>query len=155
MSDAKYVLDTNVFINLHRVYPVDVFGTLWAKIEKVIDDGAAISSDEVLGELSIDGDALFKWANKRKHIFIRSDDNIQLKVREILKNYPDILTGTRKANGADPFVIALAILKSCTVVSDETFSGASHPKKIPDVCNAYGVPVMKFIAFLRELKIKI
>ena len=121
----------------------------------IIDGGIVISCDEVLDELSIGNDSLLQWAKQRKGAFISSGPDIQRMVREILQKYPTLVTGSRKSNGADPFVIALAKLKNCTLVSDETRAGNGQPVKIPNVCEAYGVRLIKFVDFLREVKISI
>ena len=155
MSNAKYVLDTNVFINMQRHHPFDVFGSLWAKMADVIDSGTVISCGEVLDELSIGNDELIRWAKLRNGMFVTSGADVQRIVREILHKYPELLTGTRKANSADPFVIALAKQKGCTLVSDETWAGSGQPVKIPNVCESYGVRLIKFVDFLREVKIRI
>jgi len=127
----KYVLDTNVFINMQRHHPLDVFGSLWDKMAIAIDEGAVVSSDEVFDELSIGNDALLQWAKQRNGAFISSGADVQRMVRDILQKHPALVTGTRKANGADPFVIALAKLKGCILVSDEVRAGYRQPVKIP------------------------
>ena len=155
MSNAKYVLDANVFINMQRHHPLDVFGSLWGKMAEAIDSGIVISCGEVLDELSLGNDDLVKWAKSRGVAFITSGTDVQRIVREILQKHPELVTGTRKANSADPFVIALAKQEGCTLVSDETRAGNGQPIKIPNVCEAYGVRFIKFVDFLREVKISI
>lgn len=155
MNTAKYVLDTNVFINMQRHHPNDVFSSLWAKISDAIEDGTIISCDEVLDELSIGDDFLKAWAKQRKTAFVQSGADVQQLVRDILQNHPTLLTGSRKSNNADPFVIALAKLRNCALVSDETVAGPRNPEKIPNVCKAYNVRLIKFVDFLREMKFKI
>lgn len=155
MSSAKYVLDTNAFINMQRHHPLDVFGSLWTKVAAIIDNGIVISCDEVLDELSIGDDALKQWAKQRNTAFVSSGAEVQRIVREILQTHPDLVTGSRKSNNADPFVIALAKLMNCTLVSDETWSGVGQPVKIPNVCEFHGVRLIKFVDFLREVKISI
>lgn len=139
MKDPKYVLNTNVFINMQRHYPSDVFGSLWKKMADIIDDGLVISCDEVFDELSIGDDFELWWAKQRKSAFISSGPDIQLMIREILEKYPSLVIGSRKSNGADPFVIALEKLKNCTLVSDETRAGDGQPVITPNVGEAYGV----------------
>jgi hypothetical protein len=155
LSNVKYILDTNVFINMQRNYPLDVVGSLWAKIADNIDNGNVVSCGEVFDELSIGDDELIKWAKSRKNAFLTSGADVQRLVRDILQKYPALVTGTRKANSADPFVIALAKQKECTLVSDEAWAGNGQPVKIPNVCEAYGVRLIKFVDFLREVKISI
>lgn len=48
---AKYVFDSNIFINLQRRQPLDVFPSLWVKIGELMDDGTIISSQEVYDEI--------------------------------------------------------------------------------------------------------
>jgi hypothetical protein len=155
LKAVKYVLDANVFINMQRHHPYDVFESLWIKVANLIDDGIAISCDEVFDELSIGNDYLLEWAKQRKEAFILSGPDIQILVRDILRNFPTLVTGSRRANGADPFVIALAKIKNCTLVSDESRAGVGQPAKIPNVCETYGVRLIKFINFLRENKISL
>lgn len=140
---------------MQRHHPLDVFGSLWAKMADMIDSGAVISCGEVLDELSIGNDDLIKWAKLRNGAFVTSGADVQRVVRDILQKYPALVTGTRKANGADPFVISLAKNTGCTLVSDETWAGSGQPVKIPNVCEAYGVRLIKFVDFLREVKISV
>jgi len=148
-----YVLDANVFINMQRYHPHDVFVSLWSKMASLLDQGIVISCEEVFDELSVGDDFLLKWAKQHKSAFIPSGFDVQYLVREILHKYPSLVTGRRKANGADPFVIALAKLKNCTLVSDETRAGEGQPVKIPNVCEAYDVRLIRFVDLLREVKI--
>ena len=55
---AKYVFDSNIFINLQRRQPIDVFPSLWEKIGELMDNGTIISSREVYDEIMIGGYAL-------------------------------------------------------------------------------------------------
>ena len=155
LSKAKYVFDTNVFINMQRHYPVDVLPSLWEKISAFIEDGLVVSCDEVFDELSIADDAMKEWAKQRKKAFIASGMDVQHLVRTILTTHSELLTGTKKANGADPFVIAHAKLKGRILVSDETRAGNGQPPKIPNVCEAYGVQVIKFMEFMRREHIQL
>ena len=155
MSEVKYVLDTNVFINMQRHHPLDIFSSLWSKMAEAIEAGDVISCSEVLDEISIGNDELIEWAKQKKEAFLTSEVDVQQIVRDILKNHPALVTGTCKANNADPFVIALAKHKGYTLVSDETRAGNGQPVKIPNVCEAYGVRLIKFVDFLREIKINI
>lgn len=66
---AKYVFDSNIFINLQRRQPIDIFPSLWNKIGELMSDGTIISSQEVYDEIMIGGDDLEKWAKARKEFF--------------------------------------------------------------------------------------
>ena len=44
---AKYVFDSNIFINLQRRQPIDIYPSLWSKIGDLMENGTIISSQEV------------------------------------------------------------------------------------------------------------
>lgn len=61
-----YVFDSNIFINLQRRQPLDIYPSLWNKIGELMEDGIIISSQEVYDEISIGGDELEKWAKEHQ-----------------------------------------------------------------------------------------
>ena len=149
---AKYVFDSNIFINLQRRQPIDIFPSLWTKIGELMDNGTIISSQEVFDELMIGGDDLGKWAQARHKSFFLSDIPIQQDVRDILLKFRGLVEGGKKKNSADPFVIALAKQKNCKVVTEEVPTHNMNSPKIPDVCSAYQIECIDFISFAREEK---
>jgi hypothetical protein len=155
MTNPKYVFDTNVFISLQRLYPPDIFNSLWEKIENLFEAKVIISSDEVIEEIEKGSDTLVDWAAKRKKCFYPSDENIQLIVRDILKYFAPLVTSAKKTNAADPFVIALAKQFNCALVTDEKRGGNDQSPKIPNICERYSIRCIKFFDFLREVNIKI
>ena len=155
IDEQKYVFDTNIFINLQRRHPNDIFNSLWLKLGELIDRGVIISSIEVYDEIAVGEDNLVEWVKEKKYAFFQSDEQVQRTVRDILSTHEKLILGGKKTNGADPFVIALAKVNSCTVVTEETKNGKDNPPKIPNVCEDYGVRYINFISFLRENDIKI
>lgn len=150
---AKYVFDTNIFINLQRRQPIDIYPSLWNKIGELMDSGIIISSQEVYDEISIGGDDLEKWAKSRKECFLPSEISVQQSVRDILNEHRGLVEGGSKKNSADPFVIALAKDKRCKVVTEETRTRNFNSPKIPDVCDAYSIDCIDFVGFARESKL--
>src|SRR5690606_14268941 len=60
-----YVLDTNFFIQAHRMhYPFDVFQTFWTKIEELASKGILVSIDNVRQGLRHNRDALTLWVEE-------------------------------------------------------------------------------------------
>jgi hypothetical protein len=155
MNDQKYVFDSNVFINLQRRHPIDIFYSLWHKLEELIDNSIILSSTEVFDEISVGDDKLVEWVKEKKNAFINSNEQVQRIVRDILSKHDKLILGGKKTNGADPFVIALAKVNSYTVVTEEIRNGKDNPPKIPNVCEEYGVRYINFVSFLREMDIKI
>jgi hypothetical protein len=150
---AKYIFDSNVFINLQRRQPIDIYPSVWEKISSLMEKGTIISSTEVFEEITGSDDELSRWAKKRKKYFLASDTDIQHSVREILKQHRGLVEGGKKKNNADPFVIALAQITGCAVITEETHSNSVQAPKIPDICDIYGVNYMDFVGFSREMKL--
>jgi Domain of unknown function (DUF4411) len=71
-----------------------------------------------------------------------------LEARAILADH-EYLTKTGTGRGkADTFVIALASLRGCPVVTEEQGGSAAKPR-IPYVCNVRAVPCMGILAVIR------
>ena len=151
---AKYIFDSNIFINLQRRQPIDIYPSVWDKIGSLMEGGIIISSREVFDEITGSDDDLSKWAKKRIEYFLASDTDVQNSVREILKQHRGLVEGGRKKNNADPFVIALAQITGCSVITEEVRSNSQQAPKIPNVCEVVGVNYMDFVGFSREMKIK-
>lgn len=150
---AKYVFDSNIFINLQRRQPIDIYPSLWNILSELMTTGIIISSQEVLDELAVSGDDLVKWAKTRKESFIASDVAIQNEVRAILQNFRGLVEGGKKKNSADPFVIALAKEKQCILVTEEKRNGNKDTPKIPDICAEYNISCIDFVDFSRREKL--
>ena len=149
---AKYVFDSNIFINLQRRQPIDMFPSLWNKIGDLMDEGTIISSQEVYDEIMIGGDDLEKWAKARKECFLPQSVPVQQEVRTILLSHRGLVEGGNKKNSADPFVVALAKQEQCKVVTEEVRTRNAKSPKIPDVCDAYQIECIDFVNFAREEK---
>lgn len=150
---VKYVFDSNIFINLQRRQPLDVFPSLWQKISEMMQKRIIVSSREVYDEIVIGDDDLVKWVKERKESFLPSDIPIQQEVRTILSSHRGLIESGKKKNSADPFVIAIAKQYNCKVVTEEAPTHNVISPKIPDVCLAYQVDCINFVSFAREEKL--
>lgn len=150
---AKYIFDSNIFMNLQQRQPIDVYPSVWEKISELMEDGTIISSQEVYEEIIAGDDYLSNWAKQREKFFIPTDEDTQRAVRSILSKHRGLVEGGKKKNNADPFVIAVAQINNCTVVTEETRTNNAGSPKIPDVCEAMGINCIKFVAFSREMEI--
>lgn len=148
-SKRIYVIDTCSFTTLHRAYSIEVFPSVWAKVEDLIINEQIFSVEEVYHEISSQDDALSGWAKSREGIFLPLSDELQDQTKEIINRYPKIVDFNKNKSGADPFVIAQAILLGGTVVSEERKSGGPDKLKIPDVCAELKVPHMKLFDLMK------
>lgn len=147
----KYSVDTSAIIEgWVRDFPPDLAPHAWMKIEESIDGGVLVASEEVLIELEKKHDKVYEWACKRKHMFVPTDEKIQEAVRSILRDYNRLVDTRRNRSGADPFVIALAMVKRLSVVTAENPTGSPERPKIPDVCDALDIQWLNTIALFRE-----
>lgn len=146
-----YSIDTSAIIHAwRRAYPPEVFPALWQRIDRLIDEAQLIATEEVLAELERVDDEVHQWARQRRAMFVPTDEEIQRAVQEILQSHRGLVDPARPRLGADPFVMALARLRACTVVTQETPTGHPTRLKIPDVCRALGIPWMNLLQFIRQ-----
>lgn len=95
-------------------------------------------------------DEVAKWAQQHTKLFIPIDDEIQLALAEILQRFTRLVNTQRNRSMADPWVIALAQVRDCTVVTGEAPSGNLDRPKIPDVCQALGIRCINLLKLFRE-----
>lgn len=148
-----YCIDTSALIDLWRkLYPPDVFSSLWGEIGGLVHKKELISPKEVLRELSVKDDELLAWVKThdiRKKMFKTIDREQQNSVSNILSRFPGLIDPNAIAV-ADPFVIALAMSKGWSVITSEHRANLGADPKIPDVCRAYNIKCIGLLEFFRE-----
>ena len=145
-----YSFDTSAFLEAWvRSYPPDLFPSLWAKIEQLIDAGTLVASEEVMEDLRKKDDDVLAWAKEQRHMFRPLTEEIQKAASEILMEFERLADSRTDRSRADPFVIALAKVENCTVVTEENIGTLTRPK-IPIVCRHFGIPCIKLLQFIRE-----
>jgi hypothetical protein len=94
-----------------------------------------------------------RTAKNQVSLFVPLDNDIQLATTDILAAYPDWIPADRSRNVADAFVVALAVVRGCAVVSGEKWSNSPLPErvKIPNVCHGLGIRHMTFLEMVQEL----
>jgi hypothetical protein len=145
-----FTLDTNILINLSRLYPRDIFASIWDSFEEAIGAGDVCICEAVLRELHRGGDDLHDWAKDLPGFVCPATDEELATVGEIAVAHPDWVRGA--VNEADPFVIAHAKADGLVIVTEEGRKGpGTHDKnlKIPNVADEHGVTCMKFFDFMR------
>ena len=158
MNDRKpkYVVDTCSLTELRRRYPDDVFPGAWEAITDMADSGILISSTEVKLELEAQDDLVTDWARKHSFIFIPLITPIQEKAIEILSTFTNLIDDKNLKSSADPFLIATALIKGCTVVTEEIPSGKDAKLvKIPNVCAIFGIPCINLLELFRIERVKL
>lgn len=162
MSDATFLLDTNVFIEAHqRYYGLDLNPGFWAALEHYSSEGRVRSLDRVRDELANRGDALTAWSKGAPGgLFADSTAGA------VVKKFTEIMTWVdagqfrgaataRFAEGADGWLIAYAQVERLVLVTHEVFAaGAKKTVPIPNVCQQFGVEHRDTFEMLRDLEVR-
>lgn len=137
-----YCIDASALIDL-RPFRRTVFVTLWANLDGLVAEDRLISPDEVLHELERGDDELLQWAREQRSISKPIDEQVWVLARDVVKGFPNLVDHTKLTADADAFVVALALarpvslLSNCVVVAHErTRKGKT---RIGDVCAHYGL----------------
>jgi hypothetical protein len=158
-----YVVDTNFFIQAHRVsYPLDVVPSFWKKVKELADRGKIISIDKVKKEIFSNDDELKSWCEKNLSSEFWKDSNQYLLeysqiaawgVSQISRFTQNAIQEFLDADEADAFLMAFtfADLLNRKVVTFEKSSNKKNKIKIPDVCEVFGIKYTDPITMFREL----
>jgi len=149
---VRYSIDTSSLINGFRLhYPYETFPRLWNNdLPSLVASGELRASEEVRVELDRQDDELVQWIDDYSdELFVEVDEEIQHEVRDILRSHTALIHAGRGRSGADRFVIALAKINDCTVVTEDGSGSAKNPK-IPDVCDALGRRCIGLMEVIRE-----
>ncbi len=143
-----FCLDTSALVEAwHTWYPVDVFPKLWEDLSSAAGQGELIAPEIVLEELRRKEDKVLRWS-KAHVVFVALDEQVQVKQAEIVNRFPKLIELRKGRSLADPWVVAVAAVKGCPVVSMEKPGGKTP--KIPDVCLALGIEHLAFIDMVRR-----
>lgn len=141
-TQTVYSFDTSALIDgIERYYPIANFPALWERMDELINAGRLLVSEEAWNEAMSADAPLKEWCTEdglnREACVAPTDGAIAAVAGAIASQFPKWITQGKK-NGADPFVIAVAEVKDCTVISGETNGGRGKPK-IPYVCKERNV----------------
>ncbi|HUT61305.1 MAG TPA: DUF4411 family protein [Phycisphaerae bacterium] len=147
----RYSIDTSAILDgWRRHYPPEAFPALWDRIHDLIEAGDLIATEEVLYELEKQDDDVYAWALANRSIFYSIDPRTQVAVSQILRDHPRLVDTRKNRSGADPFVIALAKVQDCVVVTGEPPTNNPDRPNIPDVCRAMGVRCISLLQLVLE-----
>ena len=161
----KYCADTSALFDLKDHWQMDVFPSLWARIEQLVDEGRLFAPHAVLEEIRRGDDELVAWATTRQTMFRPLSAALLATTKEILARFPDLVDSTKRHEDADPYVVAQAVLEgeapgdllsppaTCAVLTTE------HRRigkiRIPHACAAYSIECFDFRELFRRESIKI
>jgi len=141
-----YVVDSNFFIQAHRaIYPIGIATSFWSKVEELANSlikiknwcEAKLPSDFFKDSSPCISDyiAITQWAQSK------SDHYKQHAIQVFLET-----------ELADSWLVGYCKKENKKVVTYEKSEPLGKKRiKIPEVCNAFGVPFLNTIEMLREL----
>lgn len=148
-----YCIDTSSLIaSWQERYPQENFPSFWDKMDKLIADGRLISPIDVLHEIKKRSDELHAWLRDRKNMFRELDEAVQIEASVILAKFPRLVGEKKLRSSADPFVIGLARVASCQLVTDEKPTGNPNRPNIPDVCAKLNMNSIGILQLIRSEK---
>lgn len=150
LQPPSYSIDTSALLDGYtRYYAPDVFSGVWKRLAEFAQSGGFVAVEEVKVELEKKApDEVYGWV-KRHLLFVPLDTQVQRAAMEILAGHPRLVMKGKSRSIADPFVIAVARVYACKVVTGELRRNLSRPN-IPDVCEALGVPWTNLLGMFRE-----
>jgi len=157
MTSNCYIIDTSSLIKLNRENPIDVYPSVWKKMDGLIASGRLIAPKEVLNEITKKDDQLAEWVKKHREMFKEPTKKQIEIVQQILKNHPSLIDVDRQFD-ADPWVIALAIEMAYSsqqtlfiikriVVTEEKLRG--NRENIPFVSKELSIEAIDLITMFR------
>jgi hypothetical protein len=151
-----YVVDTCSLLELKK-FPSDVFPTLRANVDGIIDGGRLIAPREVFREVERGDDEIRTWSRARPSVFVDLDDPTGTCLEEVLGEFEALRDIVRLGPVfADPLIVALCLARSRTdgenayfVVTEENKKGPGS-LKIPNLCEPFGLPTIKVLDLFRR-----
>lgn len=143
-----YILDTCSFRVLSNYYP-NQFPSFWTQFDQKIALGEIISVREVRKELDyqVNDGHLRGWLDNNRQIFLLPTEEETQIVAQILSvpHFQHLISQRRILTGgpvADPFIIAAAMARGATVVTQERKK--ENAAKIPNVCDHFSIECIDF-----------
>ena len=143
-----HLFDANVLITASNTYyPLDQIPEFWAWIGYLATKGMIKMPREILDEVLAGGktdDPLLDWMTANKRTLLLEEDVDPAIVQNVVENgyAPDLTDDQLEEIGRDPFLIAYALASTDRCVVTVEVSAPSKQRqnrRVPDVCNTFGV----------------
>ena len=141
----KYIIDTSSLLSQKhdRGYRRTVFKGQWDKTDEHIANQTIVTCSEVESEIG-DQEVMARF-KKLNPVVLPIDYEIQDNVRRIVTENPKMIEFTANGKGSssgDAFLVATAMKYNLIVITQENTSAS---RKIPQICQKYGVKAISII----------
>ena len=156
----RYCLDSNTLIEAKNgPYGMDFAPGFWTWLDRQFSEGRVYSVLEVYRELADYGDELSEWVRAREAFFVEPSEPVQAAYAKIASWISDTYppqNASKFLDGADPWIIAQAMVDGSVVVTHEKPAGpGSKTPKIPDTCDRFGVAWIDLFRLLRKMRARL
>jgi len=76
VSENDYVLDSSCLMKLNREQPVDLYPSVWERIEELTNAGRAVLPKEAKREIDKKDDALKEWVKGRPGLVLDETEQV-------------------------------------------------------------------------------
>lgn len=159
MALVLYLLDANVLITANNsYYALDRVPEFWGWLAHLASCGTAKLPIEMYEEIKEGKDNLAVWVREtaNKQVLVLDEELDPRLVADVInRGYaPDLTDIEVEKIGCDPFLIAYAMAgaERCVVTTEVSKPTATRAnRKIPDICNTFGITCIDTFAFLKTL----
>ena len=132
----RYIIDTCAILSQKDDEPHrrKVYPSKWRKIDELIKRQTIVTCSEIA--LEVKDQSIQEWMRQCQMLILPLDDEIQEKVKEVLRINTELVDFKTGKSSGDPFLIATAMKYGLTVITEEK---KGSPKKIPFCCIKMGV----------------
>ncbi len=119
-------------------------------MEQAIAEGLLVAPREVILELKKVEPEAYEWAKRQDGFSLELDEAIQEATKTILSQYRELVKDKANRTKADAFVIAVAQVHGCTVVTNEKPTYSLRRPNIPDVCDKMKIRCIDLLGLIKE-----
>lgn len=132
----RYIIDTCSILSQKSDEPHrrNVYSTLWDRIDQLVQGQAIVTCSEIQEE--VEDDDLRQWLARHQCVVLDIDDGVQQAVARVVTEHPELIDFKNAKSSGDAFLIATAMKYDLSVITEEN---KISPKKIPQICHAYGI----------------
>lgn len=151
-----YIIDSGSIFTLRAIYPRATFVSLWARFEEKIAEGAFIAPREARREIEQGQDELIPWVRTVPDFFVDPCEEQARIVANLHERYPrfiDLSKGDRSPWSADPWCIALAVVRKrgdgrdWSIVNQE---GKRNANKLPAMSRNFGIRSLDLVGLFAD-----
>lgn len=132
----KYIIDTCSILSqkFDEPHRRNVYSTLWDRIDQLVQEQSIVTCSEIRDE--VEDDDLRLWLVQKQCVVLDIDDDIQRCVARIVTEHPELIDFKNAKSSGDAFLIATAMKYNLSVITEER---KASPRRIPFICQAYGI----------------